>query len=77
MRHLIDNTQSSYAEIISHITDLLAKGFLESNFLKLLAFDSNFTLMANSFDSLYSDHAKPSKEALNKEEGETCCRRSY
>jgi hypothetical protein len=38
---LINNTQTSYAKIIPHIADLLAKGLLESNLLEPLEFDSN------------------------------------
>ena len=41
LSYLIDNTQTSYSEIIPHIADLLAKGLLESNLLKPLEFDSN------------------------------------
>tara|TARA_R110001599_G_scaffold341930_1_gene563267 strand:- start:632 stop:1258 length:627 start_codon:yes stop_codon:yes gene_type:complete len=41
LSYLIDNTQTSFSEIIPHIADLLAKGILESNLLKPLECDSN------------------------------------
>ena len=41
LSYLIDNTETSYSEIIPHIADLLAKGLLESNLFQPLELDSN------------------------------------
>lgn len=41
LSYLIENTQTSFSEIIPHIADLLAKGLLESNLLEPLECDSN------------------------------------